>query len=69
MVVEYWSALKQWSKALSRKQRSVVHGALWFAVVSLTAFLLTERTGTEALSVGATSGVLYAGVMYVWNPY
>jgi hypothetical protein len=46
-----------------------VHGALRFAVVSLTAFLLTERASIEALSIGATSGVLYAGVVYVWNPF
>jgi hypothetical protein len=69
MVTGTWNALGQWSKQLSRKQQSVVHGALWFAVVSLTAFLVTERTGIEALSVGAVSGVLYAGVIYAWNSY
>ena len=69
MVAECWNAIGGWSEALSREQRSVVHGALWFAVVSLTAFLLTERAGIEALSIGATSGVLYAGVVYAWNPH
>jgi|APHM01.1.fsa_nt_gi hypothetical protein len=69
MATGYWNVLSQWSKRLSRKQQSVVHGALWFAVVSLTAFLVTERTGIEALSIGVMSGVLYAGVVYAWNPY
>jgi hypothetical protein len=68
MVADCWNS-NRWSEALSREQRSVVHGALWVAVVSLTAFLFTARTGIEALSVGVTSGVLYAGVVYVWNPY
>jgi hypothetical protein len=63
------TAVGNWSETLSREQQSLVHGALWFAVVSLTALLLTERAGTEALSAGAISGVLFAGVVYVWNPY
>jgi hypothetical protein len=58
-----------WLETLSREQQSLIHGALWFAVVSPTAFLLTGRTGIEALSVGWISGVLYAGVVYAWNPY
>jgi len=69
MGADDWTAVGNWSETLSREQQSLVHGALWFAVVSLTAFLLTERTSIEALSVGAISGVLYAGVVYVWNPY
>ena len=69
MVADYWTPITSWSEALSREQQSMVHGALWFAVVSLTAFLLTGRTGIEALSVGAISGIMYAGVVYVWNPY
>jgi hypothetical protein len=68
-VADCWNAVSDWSETLSREQRSLIHGALWFAVVSLTAFLLTERAGIGALSVGAISGVLYAGVVYVWNPY
>lgn len=69
MGADDWNAVGNWSETLSREQQSLVHGALWFAVVSLTAFLLTERASIEALSVGAISGVLYAGVVYVWNPY
>jgi small neutral amino acid transporter SnatA (MarC family) len=69
MMADGWSDIGNWSETLSREQRSVVHGMLWFAVVSLTAFLLTGRTGIEALSIGATSGALYAGVVYAWNPY
>jgi len=61
--------LSRWSNTLSREQHSIVHGALWVVVVSLTALLLTERTGLEALSVGVISGILYAGVVYAWNPY
>jgi hypothetical protein len=68
-VVDNRTPLSRWPNTLSRKQQSVLHGALWFAVVSVTAFLLTGRTGLEALSVGAISGVLYAGVTYAWNPY
>jgi uncharacterized membrane protein len=68
-VADNRTPLSRWSNTLSRKQQSVVHGALWFAVVSVTAFLLTERTGLKALSVGAISGVLYAGVIYAWDPY
>jgi len=69
MVADNWTPISGWPETLSREQQSMVHGALWFAVVSLTAFLLTERAGIEALAVGAVSGVLYAGVVYVWNPY
>jgi hypothetical protein len=69
MVADNRARIDGWSETLSREQQSVVHGVLWFAVVSLTAVLLTERTGIEALSLGAVSGVLYAGVVYVWNPY
>lgn len=69
MVTDYWNVVSGWSETLSREQQSVAHGALWFALVSLTAFLLTGRTGIEALSLGAVSGVLYAGVTYAWNPY
>lgn len=68
-MVDNRTPLSRWPNTLSRKQQSVLHGALWFAVVSVTAFLLTGRTGLEALSVGAISGVLYAGVTYAWNPY
>lgn len=69
MMADSLTPISSWSEALSREQQSIVHGALWFAVVSLTAFLLTARTGIEALSVGAISGIMYAGVVYVWNPY
>ena len=69
MGADDWTAVGNWSETLSREQQSLVHGALWFAVVSPTAFLLTGRTGIEALSVGVMSGVLYSGVVYVWNPY
>lgn len=69
MVADSRDAVNGWLETLSRGQRSVLHGALWFGVVSLTALLFTARTGVEALSVGVTSGVLYAGVVYVWNPY
>jgi hypothetical protein len=69
MVTGYWNALCRWSSRLSRTQRSVAHGALWFVTVSLAAFLVTERTGIEALSVGVISGFLYAGVVYIWDPY
>jgi hypothetical protein len=69
MVADHWNAVGNRSETLSREQQSLVHGALWFAVVSLTAFLLTERAGIEALSGGAISGVLYSGVVHVWNPY
>jgi len=69
MWADDWNAVGNWSETLSREQQSLVQGALWFAVVSLTAFLLTGRTGIEALSVGVISGVLYTGVVYVWNPY
>jgi hypothetical protein len=68
-VADYWNPVSGWPKALSREQRSVLHGALWIVVVSLTAFLLTAKTGIEALSVGAISGVLYVGIVYIWNPY
>jgi uncharacterized membrane protein len=69
MGADDWNAVGNWSETLSREQQSLIHGALWFAVVSPTAFLLTGRTGIEALSVGVISGVLYTGVVYVWNPY
>jgi hypothetical protein len=69
MLADNLTPISSWSETLSREQQSMLHGALWFAVVSLTAFLLTGRTGIEALSVGAISGVLYAGVVYAWNPY
>jgi len=69
MVADSLTLIINWSEALSRKQQSMVHGALWFAVVSPTAFLLTERASIEALSVGAISGVVYAGMVYVWDPY
>lgn len=69
MMADNLTPISSWSEALSREQQSIVHGALWFAVVSLTAFLLTARTGIEALSVGVISGIMYAGVVYVWNPY
>jgi hypothetical protein len=52
MGADDWNAIGNWSETLSREQQSMVHGALWFALVSLTAFLLTERAGVEALSVG-----------------
>ena len=61
MVADNWTPINSWSETLSREQQSMVYGTLWFAVVSLTAFLLTERAGIEVLSVGAISGVLYAG--------
>lgn len=69
MVADYWNAVGNWSETPSREQQSMVHGALWFAVVSLTAFLLTERTGIEVLPVGVISGILYAGGVYVWKLY
>ena len=69
MLAGNWTPITSWSEALSREQQSMVHGSLWFVVVSVTAFLLTGRTGVEALSGGAVSGILYAGVVYVWNPY
>ena len=69
MGADDWTAVGNRSETLSREQRSLVHGALWFAVVSLTAFLPTDRASIEALPVGGISGVLYAGVVYVWNPY
>jgi hypothetical protein len=43
----------------------MLHGTLWFVVSSPTASLLTERTDVGALSVGATSDVLYASVVCV----
>ena len=69
MVADNWPQINSWSETLSREQRSMVQGALWFVLVSLTAFLLSGRPGIEALSLGAVSGVLYAGVIYAWNPY
>jgi uncharacterized membrane protein len=69
MGADDWNAVGNWSETLSREQQSLVHEVLWFAVVSPTAFLLTGRTGIEALSVGVISGVLYTGMVYVWNPY
>jgi hypothetical protein len=68
-VTEYRTTLSQWSKPLSRKQQSVGHGAVWFAVVSLTGILLTGRIGIETLPTGIVSGVLYAGMVYVRHPY
>jgi hypothetical protein len=53
----------------SRGGRAVAHGTLWLVVVSTTAALFTGRSGPEALAVGAVSGLLYAGVVYVWTPY
>jgi len=48
---------------------AVGHGVLWFGSVSVTAALVTSRSGVEAVSVGALSAVLYAGVVYLWDPY
>jgi len=38
MGADDWNATGNWSETLSREQQSLFHGALWFAVVSLTAF-------------------------------
>jgi len=69
MVADNLTPIGSWPETLSREQQSLIHGVFWFAVVSPTAFLLTGRTGIEALSVGVISGVLYTGMVYVWNPY
>jgi hypothetical protein len=69
MMADNLTPISSWSETFSREQQSLIHGALWFAIFSPTAFLLTGRTGIEALSVGVISGVLYTGMVYVWNPY
>jgi hypothetical protein len=50
MGADDWNAVSNWSETLSREQQSLVHGALWFAVVWLTAFLLTERAIVDTRS-------------------
>jgi hypothetical protein len=53
----------------SLRQSPLVHGLLWFVVISICGYLFTDRTLISALSTASVSAVFYAVVIYLWNPY
>ena len=53
----------------SLQQSPVIHGLLWFVVISICGYLLTDRTLISALSTATVSAVFYGGLVYLWNVY
>jgi hypothetical protein len=53
----------------SLRQSPIVHGFLWFMVISVCGYLFTDRTLMSALSTATVSAVFYGGLVYLWNPY
>jgi hypothetical protein len=53
----------------SLQQSPVIHGLLWFVVISICGYLFTDRTLISALTTASVSAVFYAVVIYLWNVY
>ncbi len=53
----------------SLQQSLLAHGLLWFAVISICGYLLTDQSLLSALLTATVSAVFYGGLVYFWNPY
>jgi hypothetical protein len=53
----------------SLQQNPLIHSLLWFVVISICGYLLTDRSLLSALSTGTVSAVFYGGLVYLWNVY
>ncbi|ERG98431.1 MAG: hypothetical protein J07HQX50_02471 [Haloquadratum sp. J07HQX50] len=50
-------------------QSPLVHGLLWFVVISVCGYLFTDRSLFSALSTATVSAVFDGGLVYLWNVY
>ena len=53
----------------SLQQNPLIHSLLWFVVISICGYLLTDRSLLSALSTATVSAVFYGGLVYLWNVY
>jgi hypothetical protein len=50
-------------------RQPIVHGILWFVVVFVYEYLITDGTLFSALLMAIISAIFYGGLIYFWNVY